>query len=458
MPSTRRALAAILPWLAFAACDAGTSPDPTNAPDTAAVDAGPDTGPDDDATALDAAPVDAGAPSDAPIPPIDAPDQVCMAPPPGQDPPVDCASQPTGDWIGTASIIAQGAGSRDGTSADVRWTLVERAGCVDRYRPSGTAREQFSIGCCCALQVEPRTSAIEEMHGELVIDRSTAPATYHVVGTSHWDGIVGCPGETHAGTIGGTWVNGRGLITGDVISGSSRNGATTHAWQFTREGASFAPPGDCSVPPREGWTTTFTRPSSNRTVTWIRTATDGCRVHYAVCGESGGRLIIDRSVNPPTFSLEDHAADVDVAGVVDGEQFGAGVGSVDWRLTMARCGSPSCFGPPPAGGVAMTDTRTGAVPDDQYQVLAPVAVVPGTRFVARLGASGSRPPDVLVGWNAPPTSASHACSVRSLYGAETCDLEVPAIATTAYVALYGWNTYDDAPTMPYTITLSWTNP
>jgi hypothetical protein len=150
------------------------------------------------------------------------------------------------------------------------------------------------------------------------------------------------------------------------------------------------------------------------------------------------------------------------SGVVEGEHFAGGAqttygaGPLDWQLTVARCGSTSCFGPPPAGGVATTEARTGAVPDEQYQQLEPVAVVPGTRFVARLGARGDAAPNVLVGWNAPPTSESHACVAD--YGFETCDLEVPAIATTAYVTVYGWNRYDDAPSMPYTITLDWTRP
>ena len=82
--------------------------------------------------AIDAAPIDDVAIDAAPIDDaaIDAaPAIVCYGPDAG-DPGSSsdgCATPPMGDWIGTAGWEARHGGSREGVSAEVRWTTTDAA-------------------------------------------------------------------------------------------------------------------------------------------------------------------------------------------------------------------------------------------------------------------------------------------------------------------------------------------
>jgi hypothetical protein len=253
-----------------------------------------------------------------------------------------CAQPQVASWTGTSGteFNASGAGWED--HAEVTWTLASSDGCVDHYTPSGTAT--YRIGAHYCIESDPVSAPIEPGDGELVIDRSTSPATYTMNGVSEWSGYFGCrdpedPTGWNPATLRSRWATDyHGAFELDVFGGGEGNpgdvGHTNH-WAFTDAGASFPPPvaGVCSEPASDLWDTVTTYATATATITWTRDSTTGCKDHYAPSGTmvrapildedpsafcrerrwepaSGpvapedGSLVIDRSVNPPTFRIQ----------------------------------------------------------------------------------------------------------------------------------------------------------
>ena len=252
-----------------------------------------------------------------------------------------CASAPIAAWTGTSEegIFGSGGGSVH-ARAEVHWTLARTDGCVDHYTPSGTAYDLDTASSC--QELAPTSAPIEAGDGELVIDRSTSPATYSVHGRSEWPGQTGCsnPADENypvrPATLSAEWaVDDRGAFDANVISGGLRpNDGRKLEWSFTADGASFpAPaPGACAEVSSARWDTVTTSGNGTAGVTWTRVSTTGCVDQYqpsgtlilapiidespnAFCrsrtyvpdrgpiGANDGTLLIDRSTNPPTFDI-----------------------------------------------------------------------------------------------------------------------------------------------------------
>jgi hypothetical protein len=297
----------------LAACGGGTT---SGRPDARGFDAAaPDgDGPDGGGTAPDGgATPDSGATLDAP------PDD-------------GCASGPAGDWAGATKFFGRGSGPYQSHGADVTWTLVGTDACVDRYAPSGTAWIDHQ-GYVCEANFQS-SHPIASSDGVFTIDRSTAPPTYAMTGSTSWQHTVDCP-DTDPLTVRSAWASYRGVIDGDVFGGGRRQGAEIYwQWRFTRRGAALPPPDDCAEPAEDTWTGTHavTGPGTDdlvATVTWTRVATEGCVDRFEPGGSAtlvinrqdpctatwiepgegpvepgDGFLEIDRSTNPPTFVSE----------------------------------------------------------------------------------------------------------------------------------------------------------
>jgi hypothetical protein len=251
-----------------------------------------------------------------------------------------CAIAPLGPLSGRAQDGHFGAGGGEDEYADVHWTLERTEGCVDHYRPSGTAHDVVGAHYC--WDAEPSAAPIEPTDGELIIDRSTSPATYTVNGLSEWEGLEGCddPNDSSYGmepsTLRARWAtNLRGSFDGAVISGGNIE-VEAHPinWYFTRDEVAFPAPaaGTCVEPRSDRWATSVVANTGHADATWTWESTTGCVDHYTPSGtgriepkiddspfafcrvrsydpDSGpidaddGDLYIDRSTNPPTFNI-----------------------------------------------------------------------------------------------------------------------------------------------------------
>jgi hypothetical protein len=242
-----------------------------------------------------------------------------------------CAIAPMGEWVGTAMGYRGGAGGGEETRVDVRWSLVATEGCVDRYAATGTVFFA-ELGQCDPI-VDPPSAAIDPGDGELIIDRSTSPATFQIRGTSTYPADSYCTGSTPTGVlhdVGGRWANSTGSFDGTVIGGSTYDyDSFVMTWDLRRADAVFTQPGaECSEPTSEVWRTVAHHYDAVATVTWTRASTEGCVDRFApsgtleLSGWSSGdctytyepssgpitgayeeQLIIDRSTDPATFQL-----------------------------------------------------------------------------------------------------------------------------------------------------------
>jgi hypothetical protein len=247
-----------------------------------------------------------------------------------------CATPPVGNWTGTSGEGNFGSGGGEEDRADVTWTLSRSDGCVDHYTPSGTAYRLVGAHYC--WDAIPASAPIEPGDGELIVDRSTSPATYTMWGVSEWPGFSGCADDYPDGppmnaTLHSEWALFRGAFDSAVMSGGFDEGGHTLDWRYTRVGTSFPVPSGCVEPPSEQWSTDTVANNTIATVTWTRVSTTGCRdvfepagvvrkppwtddSPYASCRTvvstpetstvepDDGTLTIDRSTNPPTFDIE----------------------------------------------------------------------------------------------------------------------------------------------------------
>jgi hypothetical protein len=126
--------------------------------------------------------------------------------------------------------------------------------------------------------------------------------------------------------------------------------------------------------------------------------------------------------------------------------------SLDGQGAAALYGAPGQPPPPPAGGVARTQTWSGSLTRGVFRNLTPsLAVVPGTTLTVTMTGSGDT--DLYVRFGATPTRSSWNCRPYLSTSNETCSLTVPSTATTAYVAVDGYST-----SSTYSINVSYTAP
>ncbi len=229
---------------------------------------------------------------------------------PSPDPANACVAPALGVLHGSAQVRHGGSSGADELAAEVMWTPAGTTGCVDRYQPSGTVTYRNSSG------QGDGDAAIEPGDGELLVDRSAAPPTYTMRGTSRF----------------GVWTEHRGSFDGAVLAGGLIDDADAPRamrWSFVREDATFAPPAGCSQPAIDRWTTVSEQAHTRATVTWTRASTRGCVDTFrpsgtveraprstaacaaltatpasAAIAATDGVLTIDRSTNPATFRIE----------------------------------------------------------------------------------------------------------------------------------------------------------
>ncbi len=264
---------------------------------------------------------------------------------PGKSPPPpgECAIASTGDWTGHASFFNAGTDGGPTISANVRWTLATSEGCVDHYVPTGTATYGTTAGVC-TIVIDPASVPINPAtDGHLIIDRTTSPATYVMEGKTTWDAAIDCSTAAmpEHNTAGGVWASNHGTFDGSVLSGEIFDDHVVDGvsdetiWEFTRVGAVFTPPapGACSEPASDHWsgtasvsilpTSLMVASSVSASLVWTRVTTTGCVDRFEPAGTatfaggfctgitptthaiapSDGSLEIDRSVDPPKFTM-----------------------------------------------------------------------------------------------------------------------------------------------------------
>lgn len=159
-----------------------------------------------------------------------------------------CASPPVAAWTGTATRVQ--ADYPDDLAVSARWRLVETIGCRDRYVPEGTAQYHYAIpGAQCDQSIAPGDHAVAGGDGELIVDRSTSPATYQARAATTWQVTFTCrldDGTEESQTFdgGGQWLEVATAVAGGRLEGErvlddgsacGRGHAATpctYAWRF----------------------------------------------------------------------------------------------------------------------------------------------------------------------------------------------------------------------------------
>jgi hypothetical protein len=293
-----------------------------------------------------------------------------------------CASAHVGNWTGQTRFWGHGAGSYVNKTANVTWTLASTTGCVDRYAPGGTAHADS--GGHCSLEVHPDQTAIGAADGVMIVDRNVSPPSYRIEGTTRWTAMHACtdPAEDNGPfTAVVAWGQHRGVISGDVFGGALPFEAVREVdWNFVRVGATFPPPNGCAGAPVD------TISGAHRTieneydviaaVTWTRTSTADCVDQYTpsgtatitgrtfACstftvtpsmgsvGAADASLTIDRSTNPPTFTVEGQSRWIGTTTCTDAD------GTVTTRETLVGddWGSSGPFTLPVTAGAVARET------------------------------------------------------------------------------------------------------
>lgn len=106
--------------------------------------------------------------------------------------------------------------------------------------------------------------------------------------------------------------------------------------------------------------------------------------------------------------------------------------------------------PPPVTGRAQSGAASGSLTRGTTRNYAPLDVLAGTGF--RVAMTGTGDADLYVRWNQAPTTTVYDCRPYRSDANETCELTVPAGATTANI---GVNGYTDS---TYRIDVAWTSP
>jgi len=109
---------------------------------------------------------------------------------------------------------------------------------------------------------------------------------------------------------------------------------------------------------------------------------------------------------------------------------------LDAQGAAALYGAPGSEPPPPPAGEPQHDEHRGHVGAGSWFQLAPYPVEPGSRFTVMLTGTGD--PDLFVRFGAAPTKVEYDCRPYLEGAVESCAIDVPANATSAHVAIYGF--------------------
>jgi serine protease len=105
---------------------------------------------------------------------------------------------------------------------------------------------------------------------------------------------------------------------------------------------------------------------------------------------------------------------------------------------------------PPQDGTPRSGSASGTLAQGQSHNYQPLAVLPGTTFVATISGTGDA--DLYVRWNAAPTLSQWHCRPYRWGSNEQCSLQVPAGATSAHIMVHGYRAAS------YTLNVSWVEP
>lgn len=226
-----------------------------------------------------------------------------------------CATAPLGTIAGFALDQENGSGSFVRIQADVVWTLAASDSCVDRYVPSGEVTMTIANN---EGETSRPVGPIGPADGELVVDRSTSPATYSMRGA----------------TDGYRWAAARGSFDRQLIAGGAVSVYHWLSWELRAEGAGFPPVEGC-VGAAVDTVTTVSQSEIIGRATWTRVETTGCVDRYvpegtarhpspevpswcesatysqtsgAITPEDYASLTIDRSRNPPRVDMYGNSA------------------------------------------------------------------------------------------------------------------------------------------------------
>ena len=106
--------------------------------------------------------------------------------------------------------------------------------------------------------------------------------------------------------------------------------------------------------------------------------------------------------------------------------------------------------PPPSGGTAKSGSASGSLTQGQARSYQGLSVRTGSTFRAQLTGTGDA--DLYVRWNDQPTLSQWHCRPYREGSGETCEMTVPAGATTAHIMVHGYSA------ATYTLTVSWIEP
>jgi hypothetical protein len=220
------------------------------------------------------------------------------------------AGVPLGRIAGYTLVQDNGSSGYIQTRGDAEWTRASTRACVDRYVPSGEATSTVANN---EGVFSRRLGAITPGDGELVIDRSTSPASYTMRGSTE-DRL---------------WAAQHGSFDGLLLAGGGLSSNIWVSWELTAEGAAFPPPDGC-VGAAADRVTTGSQMDIQASATWTRVETAGCVDLYVPEGtavhpsppvpdwcesvtysDTSGRITpddyaslrIDRSTSPPRVHM-----------------------------------------------------------------------------------------------------------------------------------------------------------
>jgi serine protease len=99
-------------------------------------------------------------------------------------------------------------------------------------------------------------------------------------------------------------------------------------------------------------------------------------------------------------------------------------------------GAPGSPPPPPPQGEPRTEQKSGRVSRGEWVHLDPIEVAPGSWFEVTMTGAGD--PDLYIRFGSPPTSTAYDCRPYLDGPLESCVVDVPAGASSAHVAIYGF--------------------
>ena len=105
---------------------------------------------------------------------------------------------------------------------------------------------------------------------------------------------------------------------------------------------------------------------------------------------------------------------------------------------------------PPQQGTPQQVIESDTINQGQIHQYDPVAVLPGSQFVAQLSGTGDA--DLYVRFNSAPTRRQFDCRPYLVSSNEICALDVPAGATTAHITVDGYTAAN------YTLQVNWVQP